>query len=154
MRGSGVSIDRCTVRVLSRITGVYGMSARYARVPSAGRLVRWVLVPLAVVALGTLAISVLRPAGAATGCPTSVPDTGSARSAAQACGGRVEDLSRRSETTQVFLNPDGTATSVQSARPRFVRAGDGSWAAADATLVRNPDGTVSPRAATFAMRFS
>jgi hypothetical protein len=66
----------------------------------------------------------------------------------------VEIRSHRSETAQVFVNPDGTRTFEESVRPRFARTGRGDWVDADATLVVNRDGSVSPKAGTFAMRFS
>lgn len=47
-------------------------------------------------------------------------DTISAQITAKATGARVEDLSQRTETEQVFANPDGSWTSETSAVTRFV----------------------------------
>src|SRR5581483_10644851 len=58
------------------------------------------------------------------------------------------------ENDQVFANADGTWTVVESLRPRFARAVDGSWTTPDPTLVSNGDGTFSPRAAVLPLRIS
>jgi hypothetical protein len=73
---------------------------------------------------------------------------------ARSCKQRVEVLSARSETTQVFANQDGTSTMEISAVPRWVKRSDGSWVDVDATLRANTDGSLSPVAATLDVRFS
>ncbi|MBY8870259.1 DNRLRE domain-containing protein [Micromonospora sp. PLK6-60] len=77
-------------------------------------------------------------------CPADRPDVTSAAVAAKLCGDRVEALDRRTETTQVFVNPDGTRTEERALAPVRVRAGD-RWDDVDLTLVRRADGTVAPR---------
>jgi hypothetical protein len=88
-------------------------------------------------------------AQAAPSCSSAVPDTGSATRMARVCAHRVEDLSQRSQTAQVFANPDGSQTVEQSVRPRFVRSATGVWVDADPTLVVGGDGSVTPRATAF-----
>ncbi|MEU8284072.1 LamG-like jellyroll fold domain-containing protein [Micromonospora sp. NPDC048905] len=66
--------------------------------------------------------------------------------AARFCGGRVEVANRRSETTQVFANPDGTLTAEQALAPVRVRQGDNTWVPVDLTLQRRADGVVVPKA--------
>jgi hypothetical protein len=91
-----------------------------------------------------LQVVVKTSAHAATVCVGSAPSTTSALTAAKACGGRVEDSSRRSVTGQVFANPDGTFTAEENAVPVRAKRADGSWAPIDLTLRANPDGSVSP----------
>lgn len=78
----------------------------------------------------------------------STPTTEAEASASAASSGqRVEVVSEATETTQLFANPDGTFTLESSARPTRVRK-SGSWIPVDTRLVRNADGSLSPRAAT------
>jgi hypothetical protein len=72
---------------------------------------------------------------------------------AKQLGARVEIGALRSESREVYANPDGTATAEDHAEPvRVVR--DGRWVKVDATLVKGDDGAVGPRAATLGMRLS
>jgi FG-GAP repeat len=87
-------------------------------------------------------------------CPSSAPDEVSASTQAHRCASRILVAEATDETSQTFANPDGTYTWESSVRPRFARAADGSWVPADATLVTNADGSVSPKASTFPMVFS
>ncbi|MEU6024443.1 LamG-like jellyroll fold domain-containing protein [Micromonospora sp. NPDC047134] len=79
-------------------------------------------------------------------CPEDRPDEVSAAVAARLCGERVEVANRRSETVQVFANPDGTMTQEQALAPVRVRRGDSTWVPVDLTLERRADGTVAPKA--------
>ncbi|MCP2329434.1 hypothetical protein HDA40_007941 [Hamadaea flava] len=90
----------------------------------------------------------------APACADVATDAANARKLAADCNRRVEDLSQRSEHTQVLANPDGTWTATESMRPRFARMSDGSWTTPDATLVANPDGSFSPRASVFPIKIS
>ncbi len=95
------------------------------------------------------------PASAGTPAlfPAGAPTAGQAAAAARAGGAPVEALDRRTETSEVYANPDGTWTFRQHLRP--VRAWvDGGWRAADPTLRRTADGTVAPAATTYGMAFS
>ncbi len=65
---------------------------------------------------------------------TERPDSVSAMVTARVSGHRVEDLSQRSEDTQVFANPDGTWTAENSLGPERVHNDDGSWSDIDTTL--------------------
>lgn len=87
-------------------------------------------------------------------CPTETSDSATAAVRARECGGRVLVSGETDENSQTFANPDGTFTWESSVRSRFAKAADGSWVKADATLVTNPDGTISPKASTFPMAFS
>ncbi|WBB78832.1 FG-GAP-like repeat-containing protein [Micromonospora sp. WMMD882] len=93
------------------------------------------------------------PASAAD-CRAAVDDRAAAIELAARCDQRVEILAARTETTQVFANPDGTGVVEEYAQPQRVRRADGTWTAPDPTLVTNPDGSLSPRAATFSLRIS
>jgi RHS repeat-associated protein len=82
------------------------------------------------------------------------PDATSARDIAQELGERVEDLSQRTSTTQVFANADGTWTTEQSAGPvRVQDPGTGEWGSIDTTLVESSDGW-RPKAVAGAIAFS
>ncbi|MFI6316778.1 FG-GAP-like repeat-containing protein [Nonomuraea sp. NPDC050556] len=78
---------------------------------------------------------------------------GAALTEARRTGQRVEVEPARTETTEVFAEPDGTMTAQQHLRPVRARVG-GEWRAIDPTLKANPDGTLSPAVSTFAMTFS
>ncbi|MEU3457468.1 LamG-like jellyroll fold domain-containing protein [Micromonospora sp. NPDC006766] len=86
-------------------------------------------------------------------CPDERTDEVSAAVAAKLCGARVEVAGRRSETTQVFVNPDGTVTEERSLAPVRVRDGD-RWVPVDLTLERRADGSVAPKAHPRALAFS
>ncbi|MGC5033252.1 LamG-like jellyroll fold domain-containing protein [Micromonospora sp. DT229] len=79
-------------------------------------------------------------------CPQGRPDEVSAAVAARLCGERVEVTNQRTETVQVFANPDGTLTQEQALAPVRVRRGDNTWVPVDLTLERRADGTVAPKA--------
>ncbi|WWR53691.1 LamG domain-containing protein [Streptomyces sp. SCSIO 30461] len=74
---------------------------------------------------------------------------------ARESGERVEVAGERSERSTVYANPDGfTFTLEESAVPVRVAKPGGGWQAPDATLIRRPDGTVAPKAATAQMALS
>jgi RHS repeat-associated protein len=58
----------------------------------------------------------------------------------------VEVLGERTAFSQTFVNPNGTTTLTESARPRWVRRGS-TWIDASADLVQGSDGSWSPAAA-------
>lgn len=68
-------------------------------------------------------------------------------------GLRVEVDSLRSETDQVFANPDGSMTREQFLEPVRVRRGE-QWLDVDSTLARQPDGSWGPRVAAVGLGFS
>ncbi|MFI5895743.1 DNRLRE domain-containing protein [Actinoplanes sp. NPDC051513] len=75
-------------------------------------------------------------------CPSARPDPSSAVMAAQACGGRVEVLAQRTETTQVWARPEGGfSTEIYGGPVRFRK--DGAWHPVDLTL-RPAAGGVEP----------
>ena len=65
----------------------------------------------------------------------------------------VEDLSRRTETDQVFANPDGTRTVRSYADPKRLQNQDGTWSDIDLTL-QPVDGGYAPTAAPVDSVFS
>jgi RHS repeat-associated protein len=82
-----------------------------------------------------------QPSTTATGASTSErPDTVSASLTARSSGKRIEDLSQRTEESQVFANPDGTWTMESFAAPKFTQAADGSWSPLNRDLVQSVDG--------------
>ncbi|WP_285680548.1 DNRLRE domain-containing protein, partial [Kitasatospora phosalacinea] len=52
----------------------------------------------------------------------------------------VEDTGKRTESTSVFTNPDGTRTVRVYSRPVHYKAADGTWADIDTTLAKDRDG--------------
>lgn len=82
---------------------------------------------------------------------TSEPVVDAAGLAAES-GQRVELVEGRTETDQVFVNPDGTRTWERSNQPRFVRV-DGGWRDVDMTLELR-GGRVAPRASALSVSFS
>jgi hypothetical protein len=131
-----------------------GWSGLPKRVGRAGWAVRGLAAGVCLSLTTIAAIAVAPAAHAAPACSSAVPDSASAVRVAKACGRRVEDVSRRSETGQVFANPDGSSTVERSVRPRFAKTPGGTWVDVDPTLAVNGDGSVSPRAATFPMVLS
>ncbi|MFE9241614.1 VCBS repeat-containing protein [Streptomyces sp. NPDC007007] len=84
--------------------------------------------------------------------PKSDPES-EARAKAARTGRPAEVLAQRTETTQVFANPDGTFTQDTYALPKFVRQGS-RLVSIDTTLKTNADGSVSPRATEVDVRLS
>lgn len=76
------------------------------------------------------------------------PDGTSAAITARLSKKRVEDLSRRTETTRTFFNADGTLTDEQYGAPVRVQDGEGTWEDVDYTLVEQSDGSWAPKAST------
>jgi len=115
----------------------------------------WTAAAAAVSLTASLLAIVTPTASAATGpvaaaaAPdvTQRPDLPSAVMAARSAGHRVQVTDRDTESTTTWVNPDGTLTSESSALPVRVRTATG-LVAVDPTLVRRPDGSVGPRAAT------
>jgi hypothetical protein len=93
-------------------------------------------------------------AAAAVPCSGHEADATRALAAASRCHARVEIDSVRTETGQVFANPDGTATTEEYAYPQRVHRSDGTWVPPDPTLIANADGTWSPRASTVDLKVS
>ncbi|MFJ6945302.1 VCBS repeat-containing protein [Streptomyces wuyuanensis] len=68
-------------------------------------------------------------------------------------GERVEVKALRTETTEIYANPDGSFTSEQYALAQRVRKG-GKLVDLDTSLARNPDGSYSARATEVQVTFS
>ncbi|RSM51625.1 hypothetical protein DMB66_41265, partial [Actinoplanes sp. ATCC 53533] len=103
---------------------------------------------------GTPAVATLPQAPATKpACPADRADVASAAVAAKLCGGRVEAVGERTETTQVFVNPDGTITEDRALAPVRVKSGD-KWQDVDLTLVKAADGKVEPRVHARNLRLS
>ncbi|GIG88573.1 LamG-like jellyroll fold domain-containing protein [Plantactinospora endophytica] len=80
-------------------------------------------------------------------------DNGSPAAVARASGRRVEIMAERSETRQVFANPDGTVTAELTVEPVRVRRGT-DWVPVDTSLRAGPDGLLSPAASAVSLAFS
>lgn len=76
------------------------------------------------------------------------PDGTSAAITARLSGKRVEDMSKRTETSQTFVNADGTLTDEQYGSPVRVQDEDGAWEGVDLDLVEQTDGSYAPKAST------
>ncbi|MFE9614351.1 hypothetical protein [Streptomyces sp. NPDC006012] len=106
--------------------------------------------------------STLAPSGAfALGGPVRAPadeqltEAQRASQEAKASGQGAEVVGERTEYSQTFANPDGfTFTLEQSVAPMWAQLPDGSFVTPDATLVRQSDGSVRPKAAVVDMTFS
>jgi hypothetical protein len=99
--------------------------------------------------------AVVLPAGAATkpACPAQRPDRLSAVMTARACEGRVEVLSQRTETTQVWARSEGGfSTEIHAGPVRFQK--NGAWHEVDLTLRQTADGAVEPVGHPRGLRFS
>ncbi|HEU5474692.1 MAG TPA: hypothetical protein VFV67_28930 [Actinophytocola sp.] len=111
----------------------------------------------------TLLLSIL-PAGLAMRPATAAPPAGSvsdpdrmgvaqALAVARSTGKAVVAEGLTDPVSQTTAHPNGTLTRQVSLRPVRVRRGDG-WVGLDASLVRNGDGSYSPRAGTGSVRLS
>ncbi|MFF7992490.1 LamG-like jellyroll fold domain-containing protein [Kitasatospora xanthocidica] len=97
--------------------------------------------------LGTVAPAAVAedvPAGAAAGSAAASPLV-AAKAQAVSTAKPVTVAALTTETSETVANADGTFTVTSSLLPARVRRGDG-WAAVDAALARNTDGTLSPKA--------
>jgi hypothetical protein len=109
------------------------------------------------IAFGVVGAVALPPAAAqaqAPACVDTAADDAAASALAKACDRRVEVLTRRTETGQVFANPVGNYTFESTLKPARVKRADGSWVKADATLARAADGAVTPLASALPIAFS
>ncbi|GAA2602728.1 hypothetical protein GCM10010399_36880 [Dactylosporangium fulvum] len=79
-------------------------------------------------------------------CPAERPDRVAAVMAARWCDGKVEVSGERSETLQLWANPDGSLTAEQHSGPVRMRDGKGGWKPVDAALQTDADGSVSAKA--------
>ncbi|MFG2329476.1 LamG-like jellyroll fold domain-containing protein [Streptomyces sp. NPDC048604] len=77
-----------------------------------------------------------------------------AASRAEETGKPAEVGERRSETSQLFANPDGTFTQTMNAAPVRARKSDGSWAGIDTTLERTDGGRIRAKSTTAEVSFS
>lgn len=112
---------------------------------------RKVTVPVTLALLATfLAVPVAR---AAPDLPSAQPDRPLALATAKAARHQVEALDQRTETRQVFANPDGTLTARLSVEPQRVRRGS-DWVPVDTRLRFLPDGSVAPGAVVVPQVFS
>lgn len=106
--------------------------------------------PLVLVASILTAVTAPKPAVAAPpakpSCPAQRPDRVSAVMAARLCGGKVEVSGEKSETLQLWANPDGTLTAQKSTGPVRMHDAKGGWQAVDPTLQADADGGVSAKA--------
>ncbi|MFE3197305.1 FG-GAP-like repeat-containing protein [Embleya sp. NPDC059237] len=93
------------------------------------------------------------PAGAKSAPAKQADDQAAAAAEAKKTGRRVEVVSLRTETDEVWANPSGTFTSERALSPVRVWR-DGTLVKADDTLAARKDGRLAPRAARIGMSFS
>jgi hypothetical protein len=74
------------------------------------------------------------------------PDEVTAQAAARAQGTRVAMVDHRTDSREVYAEPNGRMTAELSAVPVRVKQGD-SWVPIDTSLAPQPDGTIRPKAA-------
>lgn len=86
-------------------------------------------------------------------CPAERPDPLSAVMTAKTCGKRVEVLSQRTETTQVWALPQGGFDTEIFGGPVRFQQGN-AWKTVDLTLRPTPDGAVEPVGHPRGLRFS
>jgi Concanavalin A-like lectin/glucanases superfamily len=119
------------------------------------RGLRHALACLAATGVAAVLLSGISPLEASADQAPAPSEAEQALQQAQESGHQVEVVGRRTENTTTYANPDGfTFTLDQSTTPVRVARPDGSWAAPDATLQVQPDGSVAPRAAVVDLRFS
>ncbi|HEU5474691.1 MAG TPA: hypothetical protein VFV67_28925 [Actinophytocola sp.] len=120
--------------------------------------------PVRTLVTAALMLSVLpglvtQPTVASAGPPAATSsnpdqlDVAQALATARSTGRSVAAGALTDPVSQVTANPNGTLTRQVSLRPVRVRRGDG-WVGLDANLVRNGDGSYSPKATTGSVRLS
>ncbi|MFG3227215.1 ricin-type beta-trefoil lectin domain protein [Kitasatospora sp. NPDC048194] len=116
-----------------------------ARIPTRRLAVSAVVTGLLLGTVGpALADDVPAGAGAAAGSAAASP-LAAAKAEAVRTGKPVTVDGLTTETDETVANADGTFSVTSHLQPARVRRGDG-WAAVDAALVRNADGSLSPKA--------
>ncbi|MYT26758.1 hypothetical protein GTW69_41945, partial [Streptomyces sp. SID7760] len=94
-----------------------------------------------------------RDAAARSEDPAARTDAERAAAEAKRTGKPVEIVSGRTETDDVWANPDGTKTANRALVPVRVRK-DGKLIPVDTTLERGRDGRVAPKATAMGLTFS
>ena len=150
--------------------GVRGrvVSARWMRVVAADRWTRSGSAT-AVATVAVIAAATLTPVSSAQAAPTLpvhqavtadvpdvAPDAVTAQINARLSHHRVEVLSERTKTRQVFINPNGIVTSETAEVPVRVKDPDGKdgWSDIDLDLRREADGSVAPKVPLFDVSLS
>ncbi|AGZ46088.1 LamG domain-containing protein [Actinoplanes friuliensis] len=113
-----------------------------------------ILVPAVFAVAGPAAAAPATPVFDKPAKPKERATEAQAVAAAVATDSRVEVTGARSETTQVFAEPDGHLTLEATAVPQRVRRESGEWAPIDLNLREAPDGTLRPGASVADVRFS
>ncbi|HEX6682770.1 MAG TPA: LamG-like jellyroll fold domain-containing protein [Candidatus Limnocylindrales bacterium] len=78
-------------------------------------------------------------------CPAAQPDPAAALASARACGSRVEVMSSRSGTTQIFAEADGSSTAEVHTGVVRIKDASGAWRDVDLSLERRLDGSIGSR---------
>jgi hypothetical protein len=97
-------------------------------------------------------VAPLTPASAAVTAPAVSAEIRALREAA-ASGDRVEVIDERTQTDQVFAEPDGHLTLEAGTVPQWVHRADG-WHDVDLRLIPGPDGLLRPAASVADVAFS
>ncbi|HWG98758.1 MAG TPA: LamG domain-containing protein [Pilimelia sp.] len=112
------------------------------------------LLSLVALSAGFAVAAAPTPVAAASVCAEEAATESSAAQLAVRCGRRVEIGSARTEYATAYAQPDGRLTFESAVVPQRARKPDGSWAAVDLALVRQPDGTLRPAVSVADVRFS
>lgn len=110
-------------------------------------------VAVACLALAPVAAAPIIASAANASPVSSAFSEAEAQAAAAAQGSSVEVESLRSQTDQVFANPDGSMTREQNLEPVRVRRGS-QWLDVDSTLAQQPDGSWAPKVSADSITFS
>ncbi|MGW8781361.1 FG-GAP-like repeat-containing protein [Streptomyces sp. NPDC055796] len=94
-----------------------------------------------------------RDAAAGNEAPAARTDAERAAAEAKRTGKPVEIVSGRTETDEVWANPDGTKTANRALVPVRIRKG-GKLIPVDTTLERGRDGRIAPKATAMGLTFS
>ncbi|MFD6974540.1 hypothetical protein [Streptomyces sp. NPDC059949] len=87
------------------------------------------------------------------GVGTPLQSEAEALAAARRTGKQVEVLGLRTERREILAAPDGTFTAREYTEPVHAVQG-GKWVDVDKSLVKRPDGSITPKATTVSLTFS
>jgi hypothetical protein len=139
------------VKIGKKKHSLFPETDRERLIPIRGRLA--IVLPAALVAAITPAVPAYAESPAPAGCISEQSYVAEALAMAERCDAAVTVSGTVTETDQVVANPDGTLTWDHQYRPARVKQG-GHWTPVDTTLVRQPDGSIAPKAAAVDMSFS
>lgn len=122
----------------------HARSTRRIAVAASLALIASTLPGLSSPAVAVPAAAPATPSAPDTSCADQQPDEAAAVAAARRCAKRVENLASRTETQDVFVNPDGTSTAQVYAGPIRMRGANGDLVPIDLTMRAEADGSIGP----------